>query len=48
MAVHPATASAAPQVTGAIRQAAQLTGTSFEYLLTTEKNRIRFQSVRAM
>ena len=34
MAVHPATASA-PQVTGAIRQAAQSTGISFEYLLTT-------------
>jgi soluble lytic murein transglycosylase-like protein len=37
MAVHPATASAAPQVTGAIRQAAQSTGISFEYLLTTAK-----------
>ncbi|MGB6790192.1 MAG: transglycosylase SLT domain-containing protein, partial [Pseudolabrys sp.] len=36
MAVHPATASA-PQVTGAIRQAAQSTGISFEYLLTTAK-----------
>ena len=42
MAVHPATASA-PQVTGAIRQAAQSTGISFEYLLTTAKNRIQFQ-----
>jgi len=28
MAVHPATASAAPKVTGAIRQAAQSTGMS--------------------
>src|SRR5215467_14291713 len=37
MAVHPATASAAPQVTGAIREAAQSTGISFEYLLTTAK-----------
>ena len=37
MAVHPATASAAPQVTGAIRQAAQSTVISFEYLLTTAK-----------
>ena len=32
-----ATVSAAPQVTGAIRQAAQSTGISFEYLLTTAK-----------
>ncbi len=32
---NPATASAAPQITGAIRQAAQSTGISFEYLLTT-------------
>ena len=30
-------ASAAPQITGAIRQAAQSTGISFEYLLTTAK-----------
>jgi hypothetical protein len=37
MALHPATASAAPQVTGAIRQARQSTGISFEYLLTTAK-----------
>jgi len=37
MAVNPAVASAAPQITGAIRQAAQSTGTSFEYLLTTAK-----------
>src|SRR5262245_11833100 len=37
MAVNPATASAASQVTGAIRQAAQSTGISFEYLLTTAK-----------
>ena len=36
MAVHPATAGA-PQITGAIRQAAQSTGISFEYLLTTAK-----------
>ena len=35
MAVHPATASGAPQITGAICQAAQSTGISFEYLLTT-------------
>ncbi len=35
MAVHPATASGAPQITGAIRQAAQSTGISFEYLVTT-------------
>ena len=42
MAVNPATASAAPQITGAIRQAAQSTGISFEYLLTTAK--IEFQS----
>jgi len=37
MAVNPAHASAAPQITGAIRQAAQSTGISFEYLLTTAK-----------
>src|SRR4249919_2812029 len=37
MAVNPAAASAAPQITGAIRQAAQSTGISFEYLLTTAK-----------
>ena len=42
MAVNPATASAAPQITGAIRQAAQSTGISFEYLLTTAK--IEFES----
>src|SRR4029078_319933 len=42
MAVHPATASAAPQVTGAIRQAAQSTGISFEYLLTTAKIEANF------
>ncbi len=35
MAVHPATAGGGPQITGAIRQAAQSTGISFEYLLTT-------------
>jgi len=35
MAVHPATAGGVPQITGAIRQAAQSTGISFEYLLTT-------------
>ena len=34
---NPATANAAPQITGAIRQAAQSTGISFEYLLTTAK-----------
>ena len=38
MAVNPAHASAAPQITGAIRQAAQSTGISFEYLLTTAKS----------
>ena len=37
MAVNPAATSAAPQITGAIRQAAQSTGISFEYLLTTAK-----------
>jgi hypothetical protein len=37
MAVNPAHARAAPQITGAIRQAAQSTGISFEYLLTTAK-----------
>jgi hypothetical protein len=37
MAVNPATATAAPQIAGAIRQAAQSTGISFEYLLTTAK-----------
>ncbi|HET9717678.1 MAG TPA: transglycosylase SLT domain-containing protein [Pseudolabrys sp.] len=37
MAVNPATGSVVPQVTGAIRQAAQSTGISFEYLLTTAK-----------
>jgi hypothetical protein len=37
MAVNPATATAAPQITGAIRQASQSTGISFEYLLTTAK-----------
>ena len=35
MAVNPTAASAAPQITGAIRRAAQSTGISFEYLLTT-------------
>ena len=35
MAIHPATAGAAPQIAGAIRQAAHSTGISFEYLLTT-------------
>lgn len=35
MAVDSVTGNAAPQVTGAIRQAAQSTGISFEYLLTT-------------
>ena len=35
MAVNPANANAAPQVTGAIQQAARSSGISFEYLLTT-------------
>lgn len=35
MAVPSVAASAAPQITGAIRQAARSTGISFEYLLTT-------------
>ncbi len=35
MAIHPATAGGGPQITGAIRQASQSTGISFEYLLTT-------------
>ncbi len=35
MAVHSVAANAAPQITGAIRQAARSTGISFEYLLTT-------------
>ncbi len=37
MAVTSATASAVPQITGAIRQAAQSSGISFEYLMTTAK-----------
>ncbi len=37
MAIDSVSATAAPQVTGAIRQAAQSTGTSFEYLLTTAR-----------
>jgi hypothetical protein len=37
MAVNPATSGGAPQITGAIRQAAQSTGISFDYLLTTAK-----------
>src|SRR5262245_43988317 len=37
MAVNPAATSAAPQITGAIRQAAKSRGISFEYLLTTAK-----------
>jgi hypothetical protein len=37
MAVDPASASAAPQVTGAIRKAAHSTGASFDYLLATAK-----------
>jgi hypothetical protein len=37
MAVNPAHASATPQITGAIRQAAQSTGIGFDYLLTTAK-----------
>jgi hypothetical protein len=35
MAVNPAAANAAPQITGAIQQAAKSSGISFEYLLTT-------------
>src|SRR5450759_3516524 len=35
MAVDSVTANAAPQITGAIRQAAKTSGISFEYLLTT-------------
>ncbi|HZP78686.1 MAG TPA: transglycosylase SLT domain-containing protein [Pseudolabrys sp.] len=35
MAVEPTSASATPQVTGAIRQAANATGASFQYLLAT-------------
>ena len=35
MAVNPANATAAPQITGAIAQAAKSSGISFEYLLTT-------------
>jgi len=35
MAVNSATASAGPQITGAIQQAAKTSGISFEYLLTT-------------
>ena len=38
MAVNPANANAAPQVTGAIQQAARLSGISYEYLLTTAQN----------
>jgi len=37
MAVSTITGSAAPQIAGAIRQAAQSTGISFEYLLTTAR-----------
>src|SRR5215510_16243908 len=37
MAVNPAAASTTSQVAGAFRQAAQSTGISFEYLLTTAK-----------
>jgi hypothetical protein len=37
MAITSATASAVPQITGAIRQAAQSSGISFEYLMTTAK-----------
>jgi hypothetical protein len=37
MAVNPATSGGTPQITGAIRQAAQSTGISFDYLLTTAK-----------
>ena len=37
MAVNPAASGGTPQITGAIRQAAQSTGISFDYLLTTAK-----------
>jgi hypothetical protein len=37
MAVDPLSGNAAPQIAGAIRQAAQSTGISFEYLLTTAR-----------
>ena len=37
MAVNSATANTAPQITGAIRQAAKSSGISFEYLVTTAK-----------
>ena len=37
MAVNPAATNAAPQITGAIQQAARSSGISFEYLLTTAK-----------
>ncbi|HEY4141156.1 MAG TPA: transglycosylase SLT domain-containing protein [Pseudolabrys sp.] len=37
MAVNSTTATPVPQITGAIRQAAQTSGISFEYLLTTAK-----------
>lgn len=37
MAVDPISGNAAPQIAGAIRQAAQSTGISFEYLLTTAR-----------
>src|SRR6478672_8447356 len=37
MAVNPASSGGTPQITGAIRQAAQSTGISFDYLLTTAK-----------
>ena len=47
MAVNPAHASAAPQITGAIRQAAQSTGISFEYLLTNGEDRIDSQPIGA-
>ena len=37
MAVNPASSGGIPQITGAIRYAAQSTGISFDYLLTTAK-----------
>jgi soluble lytic murein transglycosylase-like protein len=42
MTVNPAASSAAPLIIGAIRQAAQSTGISFEYLLTTAKIKSNF------
>ena len=43
MAVDSITSNLAPQISGAIRKAAQSTGISFNYLLTTAQNRIQPQ-----